>query len=158
MSRETMPFSATPTDKAHSRAARIVAGARACVGVPFRPQGRSLDGMDCLGVVLHAAAQGGVTLNAPADYNFRRVRECVAAAALERSGLTRLRTAAFRPADILLSVPGAHRVHLAVLTDRGLVEAHAGMRRVIERPVAIDDRWLSGWRLPDEDWSAEWRP
>jgi hypothetical protein len=113
--------------------------------------------MDCLGVVLYASRQAGMGLDAPSDYNIRRAPVHDATAALHRAGLSPLAAGDYRAGDILLSVVGRHRLHFAVLTDRGLVEAHAGIGRVIERPMAVDDRWISGWRLPDGDWSTAWR-
>lgn len=39
-----------------------------------------------------------------------------------------------RTGDLLLLAPGADQLHLAVLTERGFVHAHAGLRRVVETP------------------------
>jgi hypothetical protein len=43
------------------------------------------------------------------------------------------------------------QLHLAVCVRGGLVDAHAGLRRVVQRPMHIDERWQSAWRLPAGD-------
>jgi hypothetical protein len=55
------------------------------------------------------------------------------------------------PGDILLSAPATRLIHLAVRSFEGIVEAHAGLRRVVERPLGSDERWDSCWRLPIGD-------
>jgi hypothetical protein len=32
--------------------------------------------------------------------------------------------------------------------EGGLVEAHAGLRQVVVRPLGAHERWHSAWRLP----------
>jgi hypothetical protein len=33
----------------------------------------------------------------------------------------------------------------------GIVEAHAGLRRVVLRPLHPGERWHSAWRMPQGD-------
>lgn len=107
--------------------AAAVAAARACVGARFRPQGRSREGgYDCVGV---AAAAYGV--EAPAGYPLRGGVNLVAMhlAALGLRAVTDV-----EPGDLLLIAAGPGQGHLGVWTGRSVVQAHAGLRRVVETP------------------------
>lgn len=104
--------------------------ALACVGARFRPQGRDPDyGLDCVGVA--GAAYG---IDAPGDYAPRGGDPAAVAARIEAMGLARLRANDARPGDLLLIEAGPAQLHLAVWTGRSVVQAHAGLRRVVETP------------------------
>lgn len=121
----------------HHRAGDIVAAARGCVGTRFRGQGRvSGVGLDCLGVVIVAAAAAGVRLPDEADYSLRgegllrldaRIAEAMVRVERAEAG------------DVLLFEPGSAIRHLGVWTGTSLIHAHAGLRRVVEGPV--DPAW-----------------
>jgi len=123
-----------------SRGAEIVARARALTGTRFRPQGRSADGLDCIGL---AAAALGVGL-VPGDYTLRSGSRRRLEAGLRAAGLQPVETA--EAGDLLLLAAGAGQLHLAVFTGTGIVHADAGLRRIVERPGPV--RWplLSAWR------------
>jgi hypothetical protein len=53
-------------------------------------------------------------------------------------------------ADVLLMQPVPDQAHFGMVTDRGVIEAHAGLGRVVERPARPDDRVLAAFRLPWE--------
>ena len=126
--------------------AAIVAAVRACVGTRFRAQGRVPGlGLDCVGVVLVAAAASGMgRVVAPAyalgGDHADRIETFLAAAGC---------TAVPQPmdGDILVVVPAPGQRHLAVVTPGGVVHAHAGIGRVVEGP--IDGEWtiIGAWRL-----------
>ena len=123
----------------------IVAAARACVGTRFRSQGRIARlGLDCVGVVLIAAAAAGVRVVPPA-YRLGGDHPDVEAILIAH-GCVRADTAL--PGDILAIAPTERQRHFGVVTPVGLVHAHAGLDRVVEGP--IDPAWtISGaWRLP----------
>jgi murein DD-endopeptidase / murein LD-carboxypeptidase len=124
-----------------------VDAARALAGVPFRPQGRDLTGLDCLGVALLAASAAGVSVALP-PFPMRGTRLADARNLLLSWGCTECPATAAAPGDLLLRSVGPRQVHLAVRTGTGLVEAHAALRRVVERPLAPGETWDSGWRLP----------
>lgn len=121
----------------HHRADDIVAAARGCVGTRFRGQGRvSGVGLDCLGVVIFAAAAAGVRLPDAPDYSLRgegllRLDQRIAAAML--------RVDSAGAGDVMLFEPGPAMRHLGVWTGSSLIHAHAGLRRVVEGPV--DPAW-----------------
>ena len=134
----------------HSKSAAIVAAARGCVGTRFRAQGRLPGlGLDCIGVALIAAsAAGAADLTAP-PYTLSGDNENRIDAVLMTSGCRQLVDEPPEAGDLLVVAPALGRRHLAVVTDTGLVHAHAGLARVVEAPA--DPGWVSvsAWRLPD---------
>jgi lipoprotein Spr len=128
-----------------SRAERIVARARALIGVRFRPQGRSAaTGLDCIGL---AAAALGVPA-VPRDYpphggGITRLNGALAAAGLRE-------VSEARAGDLLVAAPATARLHLAIATGTGLVHADAGLRRVAERPGPPPWPVLGIWRTKED--------
>lgn len=109
-----------------------VTRARDLIGVRFRPQGRSaVEGVDCVGLVLLAYALPGDI--GRRDYRLRggSKRELLTALSgpFRRVARTRVRTG-----DLLVLEPGPGQLHLAIRSDRGLIHADAGLRKVVERP------------------------
>ena len=120
---------------------KVVRRARALLGVPFRPQGRSREtGLDCIGVAVAALAVESVR----SDYRLRGgcLRELEAA--LAEAGLRPARQRAL--GDLLVLRPGAEQLHLGIWTGGGLVHADAGLRRVVERPGLPPWPVLGAWR------------
>ncbi len=131
----------------HVRAPAIVGAVRACVGTRFRVQGR-LPGtaLDCVGVALLAAGAAGCRVDVP-FYTLSGDHETRLDAAIAAIGCTPVLTAC--PGDLLVVAPAAARRHLAVVTERGAVHAHAGLGRVVEGP--LDPAWtpVAVWRFPE---------
>jgi lipoprotein Spr len=128
-----------------ARAERIVARARALVGVRFRPQGRSrATGLDCIGV----AAAAIEAPNPPGDYALRGGSAARLAEGLAAAGLRRVEAAA--AGDVVVLAPGQGQLHLAVLTATGLVHGDAGLRRVVERPGPPPWPIASIWRIGED--------
>jgi len=124
---------------------RIVARARALVGVRFRPQGRAREtGLDCVGL---AAAAAGVE-DVPRDYALRGNSLERLAAELEAAGLARVEVA--RPGDLLAMEAGPGQLHLGVLSTEGLIHGDAGLGRVVERPGPVPWPILSVWRQRED--------
>ena len=118
------------------------------LGVRFRLQGRDArHGLDCVGLVWAAYAAAGVRLKAPCDYPIRGWSAARVRAALDGCGLEPVAdSAALCAGDVALLPMGAGQFHLAVLDQESAVHAHAGLRRVVESPLA--DGWAaaSRWR------------
>jgi hypothetical protein len=134
--------------RGHPAAERILSEARRLVGVRFRPQGRDLSGLDCVGLVWLAAARAGVLLPDRRDYPLRPNCSRRVAAMLREEGFCDLDPGGADAGDLLLMEPVRDQVHLCLMSDRGVIEACAGLRRVVERPWRADDSALSAYRFP----------
>jgi cell wall-associated NlpC family hydrolase len=109
--------------------------ARALIGTPFRLQGRSREGADCIGVAILA-------FDIP-DESFRRNYRLRGDHAGEaRHQLQRffrhVPATQLRSGDLMLMQVSSDQLHLGVRTGRGFVHAHAGLRRVVETPGVPD--------------------
>lgn len=124
-----------------SGAPRIVAAARAMVGVPFRLHGRSATGVDCVGLAVLALGQDGA---GPVAYGLRSGEVGLAERWLGAAGLVRVDKGL--PGDLALVRPGPLQLHLMILVPGGFVHAHAGLRRVVEMPGASPWPVIGWWR------------
>ncbi|MFN3287503.1 MAG: peptidoglycan endopeptidase [Sphingomonadaceae bacterium] len=137
----------------HRRSTHIVEAVRDCVGVRFRSQGRdAATGLDCAGLACIAAAAAGHPVTTLPAYRLDAsgLTERLLSG-LAGSGLRRLAAAAAAPGDIVLFEVAPGRPHLAILTDTGLVHAHAGLRRVVEGPADPAWRVVGRFRFPEGD-------
>lgn len=133
---------------------RMVDAARALVGVRFRVRGRAAEtGLDCVGVVLTAAAAAGARVRADeafycltGDRLADRLRD-----GLHRAGLLRLGIGEAGPGDVLGFDLGNGVPHLGIRTPTGVINAHTGLGRVVELSPPPGWRTCDAWRLPEED-------
>ena len=110
--------------------------ARALVGTPFRPQGRGIGGLDCVGLAL--STYGFAAESVRRDYRLRGDHEAEIRDYLRRR---------FRSVELLEALPGdlmllriaSDQLHLAVRTVRGFVHADAQLRKIVETPG--EPRW-----------------
>lgn len=132
------------------RAADIVAHARgfAEARVRWKHQGRSERGMDCGGVWVVACHRAGFPMadappgysRSPTEYSFIEVFESCLDRVLPVDGRFPV-----QDGDVIISRGETYPIHASVayhdrLGKLWIVEAHAGMRRVIERPMDAE-RW-----------------
>lgn len=115
--------------------------ARSFIGTPFRLQGRTRDGLDCVGLI---AVIHDLKDVAPDNYGLRGVDRTAAEVLLRRHFKLRF-DGAPRPGDVLLLLPGSAQLHLGLWTGSGLVHAHAGLRRVVETPGPLSHPIASFW-------------
>ena len=124
-----------------------VEAARAAVGTRFRPQGR-IPGLalDCVGLALVAGRAAGVVPAGLPAYALNgehgdRLEQTLLALGCKP-------VAPALPGDLLVVAPTSRQRHLAVVTDAGVVHAHAGLGRVVEGP--LDRAWVivGAWRFP----------
>lgn len=105
--------------------------ARALVGTRFRPQGRTADGLDCVGVAL--ATYGVAPEQVRCDYRLRGDWTAEIEHGLLRF-FRRVRSTEIRTGDLMFMAVAEEQQHLAVRTRDGFVHAHAGIGRVVETP------------------------
>jgi hypothetical protein len=133
--------------KLSRRRRAALAAARAGLGTRFRPQGRAPGlGLDCIGVALMAAAGAGVMLPAMPAYALGGDHGALLAATCRALGLRRVRRA--KPGDLIEYRLAAGHRHLAVLSDCGIIHAHAGLGRVVEGPAPDDWAVVAAWAFP----------
>jgi len=126
---------------------RIATEALGLVGTPFRLRGRSVEtGLDCVGLALQAAGRAGAMVGPAPAYALRGMGASRAARLLADGGLHPVAHA--EPGDLLLARTGAMQLHIMILTARGLVHAHAGLRRVVLMPSPAPWPILGQWRFP----------
>lgn len=133
----------------HARASEIVKAARRYLGVRFRMQGRTVEGLDCVGLIAAAARDVGVFTPLPAWLPYRGLKPEAVDTLILAAGCRVVALQARRPGDMLLRWPAARQVHLALCTEWGVIEANASIRKVVERGVAPDEVWHAAWRLPE---------
>jgi len=128
-----------------SRGDAIAARARALVGTPYRPKGRTRDGLDCAG--LAAIAFGFPPAAVPRGYGRRSTGLDLLAAQLERLGLAPAGAESPAPGDLLVFRTGLGQLHLGIATGTGFVHADAGSLRAVERPFPPPWPIAAVWRL-----------
>lgn len=134
-------------------AADLVTAARSFMGCRWRHQGRSREGVDCIGLVVAARAALGLQTLDVNDYNRKQPGEPM----LEycRLHMLPVQIGDLRAADILVMAYGDFR-HMAIVADcvyggLSLVEAHLEVGKVAER--RLDDALLArvrgAFRMPE---------
>lgn len=134
--------------------ARVVGAARGALGTPAKAQGR-LDkvALDCVGLVAHSYASAGFDFDVPRDYSLRADNRQHIGDVLSSFGFAA--TKAGRPGDVVEAAVGGAQHHLGILTDRGIVHAHFGMRRVVEHSLPAQWRIANIWIWEGD---CQWRP
>lgn len=117
----------------------IVATARKWLGVRWKHQGRTVHGIDCVGLPAKVAHELGIS---QADYS-NYPRSPIPSAFLEifRRHLIEVRVAERQTGDILLlrDEKGRHLCHCGIQSEKDgaphLIHAFAGLRQVVEEPI-----------------------
>ncbi len=118
----------------------IIAAARACLGTPFRHQGRIPgSALDCAGLVVAVAEAIGAEYIDQVGYG-RVPAENQLAMALENQPCL-ARVASCLPGDVLLLSFGGEPQHLAISAGTTLIHAWETIGRVCEH--RFDARWRS---------------
>lgn len=136
--------------------ADIIAAARECLQTKWCHQGRLVGvGIDCVGIVVHAARVLGLPHTDCANYR-RRPDGVTLVAHLEKN-LVRIDPAAAGPGDVLCMwwVRPDLPYHLGIVTPIGMLHAYALVRKVMEHEMT--DSWKervhSAWAFPGvEPW------
>lgn len=122
--------------------------ARKWLGVPFRHQGRSRNGVDCGGLLVCVAEALGKEIIHPATYSMSPDPKLIEEALLANCTKVSER----QPGDVLwFSFAGEPR-HVGLASDIGVIHAWAKPNKVVEH--RLDDVWLKRLRgiyRPRED-------
>lgn len=119
------------------------------VGARFRLQGSDpATGLDCVGLVWAAYAAAGQRLVRPRDYPLRGWARARVEDGLAAAGFVLVDDEA-RVGDVALIALTAGQFHLGLIGPASLVQAHAGLRRVVETPLGVDVRAAARWRLAE---------
>lgn len=130
--------------------AAFIAAARTMLGRPFRHQGRTLDGMDCIGFLgLSVVAASGIALKPRTDYGrlpaHKKLERELTAHLGEPLVLGRLPSSfELQPAQVVTSAWEVESNHVAIVVPHpergvGLIHCYAGQKKVVEH--GIDPIW-----------------
>ena len=119
----------------------IVAAARACLGTPFRHQGRAPGiGLDCAGLAVVALKSAGVDIHAPANYS-RTPHDGRLRAMIDiQRGLRFVPRDDMQDGDVLLIKIGNEPSHVGICTGSGnIIHAYEQVGKVVEH--RLDAAW-----------------
>ena len=119
----------------------IVAAARACLGTPFRHQGRSPGvALDCAGLAVVALKSAGVDIHAPANYS-RTPHDGRLRAMIEiQRGLRFVPRDDMQAGDVLLIKIGNEPSHVGICAgDGNIIHAYEQVGKVVEH--RLDAAW-----------------
>lgn len=121
---------------------RIVAAARACVGTPFRHQGR-LPGraLDCAGLVLHALRTAGADVCDVPAYGRHPSHGLLEDAIEANTCLDRVPPADRQAGDVLLMRFASEPQHLGICAGATIIHAYQQVGIVCEQRLA--DVWVA---------------
>jgi hypothetical protein len=119
----------------------IVAAARECLGTRFRHQGRIAGrALDCAGVLVHVARRLNLEHADPAAYGRHPCDGQLEHILDAQPALEPIALAERLPGDVaIFRVSAAEPQHIGILTDLGVLHAHALVRKVCEH--RLDDVW-----------------
>lgn len=116
----------------------LVAQARTYLGVPWRHQGRTRAGLDCVGLIVRVAHDLGLSDYDTAGYG----RRAQGQGFVEhfRNHMDAIALGAAREGDVLVFAEQTYPCHCAILAERfdnaHILHAHALRRAVVEEPYA----------------------
>tara|TARA_R110002096_G_scaffold93211_13_gene210413 strand:- start:956 stop:1390 length:435 start_codon:yes stop_codon:yes gene_type:complete len=119
----------------------IFLAARACVGCPFRHQGRiPATGLDCVGLIVHVATALRLGYFDRRDYRKIPGRRAISRTA-EQAGFRPVAVSDRRAGDVVILRFGRTLEHAGILSDRGLIHACEKFGRVVEH--RLDKDWVA---------------
>lgn len=125
------------------KADEVIAAARACIGTPFRHQGRLPGvGLDCAGLGIVAAKAAGIEIKDFAGYPRTPFDGMLKKMFDEQNGLQKIGINDAAPGDVLLMRISSAPQHVAILSHNGfMIHAYQGVGKAVEQ--RIDDVWRS---------------
>lgn len=118
-------------------AEEIVAAARACLGTPFRHQGRRAgQGLDCAGLAIHVARTLGYPVGDVSGYGRDPAPGQLRAALQKQPALIEIPRGQEAAGDLVLMRWADHPQHLGVCAGETLIHAHQPSGKVVEQLLA----------------------
>ena len=121
--------------------ARIIAEARTYLGVPWRHQGRTRLGVDCVGLIVCVGKE--LQLLSYDHMGYKRLPRASGSPMLEqivKAGGRKKPVQAARPGDTFIFRERAYPMHMGILSgDETMIHAYARRKMVVEEP--LDDFW-----------------
>lgn len=131
----------------------LAQAAKDFVGCTFRANGRDPGhGLDCVGLLEASLHSIGRSCVLPSGYRLRTAKWAGLEDWAARLGF-RNAVGPCKPGDVLLFQPSALQLHFAIVDEAGaaLIEAHAGLRRVVVTPAPYPHPEIGRWRLPSRN-------
>ena len=122
----------------------VIGVARSVIGTPFLHQGRSLRGMDCVGLLIHVAEQFGAPYIDVAGYGRRPTAETLEQAFdanVESGNLIRVALGSQQIGDFLMMRFTRHPQHLAIFAGENIIHSYEAVGKVCEH--RLDALWAS---------------
>lgn len=119
----------------------VITESRTYIGTPYRHQGRSKTGVDCLGLLILVAEGLGISVEETPNYALKVKPDVLISGLLRYSKRTRTRE--IRPGVLALMEfnPNAGATHTALITDLGMIHSYNKRGRVVEH--RLNDVWKS---------------
>lgn len=123
---------------------QIVDSARAWVGTKWKHQGRTADGLDCVGLLIVVARDLKIAHYDATNYGHSPTWDVLRGHLLNHC--YQVQVSRRQPGDILVMAFEGDPQHTAILTERGtVIHAVAKWRKVVEHQ--LDDEWRRRIRL-----------
>jgi cell wall-associated NlpC family hydrolase len=118
-------------------ASAIITAARECVGTPFRHQGRIPGaGLDCAGLVIHAAKSAGLPVRDYCGYPDRPFNGMLKRMLDDQTCIREIATTDIQPGDVLLMRVNAAPQHLAIVSyGNYIIHAYQNIGKVAEHGI-----------------------
>ncbi len=119
----------------------VIAAARACIGTPFRHQGRLPGvGLDCAGLGIVAAKAAGIDIKDFSGYPRTPFDGMLKKMFDEQQFLRQVFINEFEPGDVLLMRISVAPQHVAIYVGNGyMIHSYSSLGKVVEQ--RIDDCW-----------------
>lgn len=133
---------------------QVTTAARAWIDTPFRHQGRSSFGLDCVGLVNVVCAELGLSNYDVRGYARRPSQGAEFLKHFQKGGGTPVPLSQAQPGDLLVFRDGNYPCHVGIMTEKHgvphVVHATALNRKVCEDPLIGDlkTRWIAAFVLP----------
>jgi len=125
---------------------KIVEEARTWLGVRFKHQGRTRNGVDCVGLVLKVHEQLFGDEKEITGYERRPNQRMVYD--LMGKHLIRIRPEEAQPGDVVLMAFDTGATHLGIISEKTIIHAYLQARKVVEQPLG-SQRIVAYYRMKE---------